>query len=619
MSYVAKANEYIRAVLAAEIPTCRWTKLAVQRQLDDLARTDWEFYFDPEAAEVPCEFLEILTHVAGERGGERLHLEDWQCFIITTLFGWRRKDNGQRRFRKSFVQCGKGNGKSFISSGLCLYMLCADSEQGAQVLTAARTVDQARLVFDVAHQQVLANPELSATFQLRPMKKGIEHPPSGSVMKAVSAQGRSLAGLLPHFASVDETWAHRNRIVVDEIQRGCAKRANSLMSTITHAGENLASIGYEQYKEACAVLAKEHTDERLFACVWSGEGYDWQAEDGWRAANPNWNVSVYPDAIADAARLAKLIPSQQAIFRSHNLCEWLGASYTWLEPSKLVVCRERNLRMEDFKLWLVGEHPGIVVPDEPRPFAIGMDLASRQDILALIFTCIGYVNGVEHFYSFGKYYIPEKTIEASPIAQYRSWAARGLLTVMPGYSNDYEQVQQDVLGMYRQYLGGGEVQNPEGFKFALAAYDEWQADQIAGNLSKAGILAVPFKKIAKEYSPVMDWLTSLVLAGRWHFPEADEILLWCLSNVACKRDVNDNLFPRRAGDDENRKIDAAIALLYSLRAAMANEFALMRPEGDQTPRVSFQREDGTWFESDGNGGLREVKEPEKVEQDDKQS
>ncbi len=522
MSYVLRANEYIRAVLAEEIVTCKWTRRACQRQLDDLARQDtpeFPFYFDAEAAEVPCAFMECMTHLAGEKGGENLHLENWQCFFISTVFGWKRKDTGHRRFRKSFVMCGKGNGKSFISSGLSLYMLAADQEPGAQVLAAAASADQARIVYDAAYQQVIGNPELAATFQIKALKKSIEHVPTGSIMRPVTSQAKSVAGTLPYFVVLDETWGHKTRSITDECLRGAAKRVNSLVSTITHAGENLASIGHEQYQEACAVLDKKHIDEELFCCIWSGEGYDWQTESAWKAANPNFGVSVYPDSLANGARLAKLIPTQQAVFRSHCLCEWIGASYTWLEPSKLYDCRMPDLRMEDFKYWHVGEHSSIEIPNAPRPFVcLGCDLASRQDLLAIIFTCMGLVEGQEHFYSFGKYYLPEKTIEASPIAQYKGWAARGFLTAMPGYSNDYEQVQKDILAMYRQPLGYGEFGNPDGYNFKLAAWDNWQADQMSGNFSKAGITNVSFDKNAKIYSPVMDFLTSLVLSGRWHLP-----------------------------------------------------------------------------------------------------
>jgi len=581
--YTEAAQEYCRAVLAGEIPTNKWTKLAVQRQMDDLARPDWEYVFNEEAASLPCEFLESLTHVAGEKGGEHFTLEPWECFFITTLFGWRLKANPRiRRFRRSFVECGKGNGKSFISSGLSLYMLACDGELGAQVITAARSADQARVVYDVSRQQVLANQELTSTFGLKAMKKAIEHESSGSVMWPVSAQGKGVAGLLPYFVSCDETWAHRDRVLVDELQRGCAKRANSLMSTITHAGDNLGSVGKEQHDVACAILSGELQDDKTFACIWSAEGFTWTDPEGWKAANPNYGVSVYPDELEAACTLAQKVPTTQAIFRSHNLCEWLGADISWLDPAKLDKCRDGSLRIEEFKYWHLNETPAVTEAGIHRPFVLGMDLASRQDIASVVWLCIGYIGSVRHYYAWSTNYLPNDTVQNSPIAGYRGWAARHLLTVHPGATISHEAIEQDILARYRRLVGYGAVENPEGFKITAAAYDSWQASQISDNLQRAGIESIEFSKNAKTYSPVMDFFSALVLEGRFHLPGRDDVLFWALTNVACHRDKNENLFPNKAGNDPNRKIDPAVALLYALKCSMADNGKYVEPDSPES-------------------------------------
>jgi phage terminase large subunit-like protein len=582
MNYIEKANEYIRQVLAGEIVTNKWTRMACLRQKEDLEKT-WEYVFNPEAASIPCEFLESLTHVAGEHGGEKLVLENWQCFFITTIFGWRLKANPRmRRFRRSFVECGKGNGKSFISSGLCLYMLCCDGEAGSQVITAARSADQARVVYDVARQRVLSNDELASTFGLKPMKKAIEHEATASSMWPVGGIGKNVAWALPYFVSADETWAHKDRVLVDELSRGCAKRANSLMSTITHAGDNLGSVGYEQHEIACSILAKDITDEKTFACIWSCDGFLWTDENAWKAANPNYGVSVYPDELASACALAQKITTTQGIFRSHNLCEWVGADITWIEPAKLDLCREGGLRIEDFKYWHANETPSVKEAKIHRPFVLGMDLASRQDIASVVWMCIGYIDGVEHYYAWSTNYLPNDTVQNFPIAGYTGWAARGNIIVHPGATISFESIEQDILTRYRRLIGYGAVDNPEGFKIKAAAYDSWQAHQISENLETAGIDAIEFSKNAKTYSPVMDLFAALVLEGRFHMAKADAVLFWALTNIACHRDKNDNLFPNKAGGDPNRKIDPAISLLYALKCAIADGGKYVKPDSPES-------------------------------------
>jgi phage terminase large subunit-like protein len=583
--YVEKANQYIADVLAGRIPTNKWTQAACLRQQDDLAR-DWEYVFSDEAASIPCEFLESLTHVAGEKGGEKFHLEPWECFFVCTLFGWRHKNNLRlRRFRRSFVMCGKGNGKSFISSGLSLFMLCCDGESGSQVISAARSTDQARVVYDVSRQQVLSNEELASTFGLKAMKKAIEHEATGSVMWPCSSQGKGVAGLLPYFVSNDETWAHRDRVLTDELQRGCAKRSNSLISTITHAGDNLGSVGKEQSDVACAILSKELQDDKTFCCIWSGEGYAWTDRQGWRAANPNWDVSVNPDELAAACALAQKVPTMQAVFRSHNLCEWLNADISWIDPARLDKCRDANLRMEDLKYWREGE-PGFHANSKTyRPFVLGLDAASRQDICSVVWVCIGYVAGDEreHYFAFSQNYLPDSAVQNSPVSQYRKWAAQKQIFVHPGETLSLEAIQMDILAQYRRHLGYGAMHNADGFNISAAAYDSWQAAQLSDNLKLAGILAVEFAKTAKMYSPVMDFLSALILEGRFHLAKRDEVLFWALTNVHCHRDKNENLFPNKV--DPTRKIDPAIALLYSLKCAMADSGKYVKDDSNAAPRI----------------------------------
>ena len=186
---------------------------ACQRQVDDLKR-DWEYYFDRDAANACCRFLSLLKHVQGDKAGQRFILEKWQAFAVTCVMGWRRKDNGKRRFRRFFCECPKGSGKSFLSSGSALFFLCADGQHGATCVAAARATNQARLVFDTARDICRANKELCDAFGLKVLTHSISQPSSASTFLPVSAEGKNLAGKLIHFASCDELEFHRDRTVL---------------------------------------------------------------------------------------------------------------------------------------------------------------------------------------------------------------------------------------------------------------------------------------------------------------------------------------------------------------------------------------------------------------------
>ena len=153
--FVEVAQEYARRVLSGERPACKWERLAVVRQLEDLQREasdDWPWIFKPELASRPCDFIELLPHIKGKWARERLliTLDGWQCFVLTTVFGWVHRTTGLRRFREAYIEVPRKNAKSTLSSGVALFMLSADGEHGAEVYSAATTRDQARIVFDDA-------------------------------------------------------------------------------------------------------------------------------------------------------------------------------------------------------------------------------------------------------------------------------------------------------------------------------------------------------------------------------------------------------------------------------------------------------------------------------------
>ena len=138
--YAAIARQYAKDVVAGKILTCKWVQRACERQLADLIRfkgKDSPYRFNPKLtakdgrtffpAENLCAFIERLPHVKGPLAGETIKLEPWQVFILTTVFGWVKPD-GNRRFRRSYIEVPRGNAKSTLSSALALYMLAADGE-----------------------------------------------------------------------------------------------------------------------------------------------------------------------------------------------------------------------------------------------------------------------------------------------------------------------------------------------------------------------------------------------------------------------------------------------------------------------------------------------------------
>ena len=137
---------YARAVIKGKIPAGRLVRLACERHLTDLKRKfspRFPYRFDRAKASDAIEFFSLLRHSKGEWAGQPFILESWQEFIVGSLFGWV-KTNGLRRFRNSYTEIARKNGKSTLSAGLAILLSFFDKEQGAEVYCAATKRDQAK-------------------------------------------------------------------------------------------------------------------------------------------------------------------------------------------------------------------------------------------------------------------------------------------------------------------------------------------------------------------------------------------------------------------------------------------------------------------------------------------
>ena len=151
-------HEYATKVLAGEIPAGPHVRNQCQRHLNDLKRKD--IYFDEAAADHAIGFFhQVLKLSEGQFEGISFKLHISQAFIVGSIFGWKKPD-GFRRFRRCYIEMGKGNGKSPLAGGIGLYGLVADKEAGAQIYAAAAKKEQAMILFQDAVKMVRQSPAL---------------------------------------------------------------------------------------------------------------------------------------------------------------------------------------------------------------------------------------------------------------------------------------------------------------------------------------------------------------------------------------------------------------------------------------------------------------------------
>lgn len=539
-SFVLAAEAYRRDVLAGTVPACNWVRRACERQAHDLERVgspDWPWVFDADRAARPCEFISGLPHLKGKwaRARELIRLEPWQCFILTTVFGWVHRETGLRRFRRAYVEVPRKNGKSAISSGLLLYLLAGDGEAGAEVYSAATTKDQARITFDDAKRMAERTPAMCRALGVRVFEHHLAVPDAVSVLKPLSAEGSTLDGLNIHGAVVDELHAHKTRAVYDVLDSGTGSRDQPMIWMITTAGSDRAGVCYEQRTHVTKILQRSVEDETFFGIVYTvDDGDAWDDPTTWAKCNPNFGVSVLEDDMEAAARKAASMPSALNGFLTKRLNVWVNADSAWMDMRSWDACADPTLREED---WLDAECFG------------GLDLASKVDIAAFMRL---YRRG-DQYAVFGSYYLPERAVESGTNSQYDGWARRGLLTVTDGEVTDYDRIEDDV------------VEFNDTRRVTAIGFDPAQATQLVGHLLDKQLPMVEIRPTVLNFSEPMKELEALVLKGR--IKHNDPVLTWMVSNVVCHRDAKDNIYPRK--ERQENKIDGVVALVTALNRALA--------------------------------------------------
>lgn len=557
--YVALARQYEADVLSGAVPACQWVRKAVERNRRDLdlAARGWAYRFDEAAAARVCAFVETMPHILGEFAKPSsqpdgsllwptITLEPWQCWILTTVFGWVRVSDGKRRFRIALILVPRKNGKSALLSALANYMLTADGEPGARCVSAATTRDQAKIVAETAYEMALRLPQYRDWFGIKlgaKTKKTFGVPATASTMEPLSADANTLDGLNIHFAAVDELHAHPTRHVWDVLDTATGARQQPLLFPISTAGVNTGGICYELLIYLRKLLQQAATDETFFGVEYTvDEGDDPFAPETHRKANPNYGVSVKPDDLERKAAKAKTSPAALNNYLTKHLNVWTRAEVTWAPIEQWIA---------------LGDKTRVPAAFAAFPCWIGVDLAEVRDIAAVVLV---FKIAPDRFVCCFRLYLPKDTIAKSPVAQYPGWVHEKALIATEGDQTDYGRIEDDI---YRDC---------QALKVQAVCFDRALAAQMGQSLTKRLGLKPPVITVNQTVdvmNPAMQTIERLILAKQLQH-DGNPVVTWAGSNIVVQRNHKDEIYPRKAGGkDSPNKIDPWVALFTVIGQVMA--------------------------------------------------
>jgi phage terminase large subunit-like protein len=332
--------EYVKAVLSGAEVAGPHVRAACERHLRDLEhghKRGLRFH-QPAADRVFGYFETVLRLSEGQFEGRPFILHPSQKFILGSIFGWQKYDEKEglwlRRFRRAYIEEGKGNGKSPLAGGIGLYAMSADGEARAQVYSAGANKDQAKILFNDAVSMAKQSTELAKriTFSGKSnvynmaMLSGKQ---AGSFFRPISREaGKRGSGPRPHFALCDEIHEYPDRNTMEMLERGFKSRLQPLLLMTTNSGTDRNSICFEEHEHARKVAYGSHNygvdDDTTFSYVCALDDGDDPLKDPscWRKANPLLGVIIKEEYLAGVVKQALDIPGKQnAILRLH-FCVW---------------------------------------------------------------------------------------------------------------------------------------------------------------------------------------------------------------------------------------------------------------------------------------------------------
>ena len=561
-----KAERYVDDVLSGRQVACEWVAKACQRHRRDLKEGhERGLWFDKEAAKVAIAFFGLLKHSKGEWAGKPVTLEPWQQFHIWSLFGWKRAD-GTRRFRTSYLEVARKNGKSLMASGVGLLLLVADGEMGCEVYTAATKFDQAKIVHSEAIRMVNKSPLLQKS--LKVYVNNISDLSTESKFVPLGADSKTLDGLNVHGALVDELHAHPDGALWDVLETATGARRQPLMYSITTAGDSRSSFCFQMHEYTQKILDGVLHDDSFWGCIYtldkSADGvYDWEDSSQWVKANPNLGVSKKLDNMEDKAHKAAGMTSRLQQFKQKELNLWVQGVNKWVNLPKWMECGERwpfdnkGLSWERHGMELMVAYESFL---SGRKCAGGLDLSSTIDVSAWVLVFEPAEIGEPHWV-LPRFFIPEENMIArvrDDRVPYDLWWEQGLVTATPGDAIDYAFIIDQI------------AKDAERFDIADVGFDRWGATEVSQQLRELGgeDFMVQFGQGFASMSSPMKALEVLIMRGLIGHV-GHPVLTWMADNVVARSDPAGNVKPDKGMSRE--KIDGVVALIMGLDRVQRHE------------------------------------------------
>ena len=521
-------DKYIADVKSGKISTCLLIKQAVDRF--EMFRKREDIYFDEEVVDECLSFFSTMKHFLGKSAGKPFILEPWQTFIVANIFGLKYKATGYRVCTEVYASMARKAGKDAFMAGICLYLLIIDGEASPEIVCAANSTDQARILFnyiDMFAKSIDRNETIIEHYR-NFVKTGFNN----GIVKVISSDASKADGMNLSCFCLDEYHEAKDRKMYDVLKSSQGMREQPLAIIITTAGFNLAGPCHDMYELGVQVLGGVKTMDNFFPFVWQLDAEDdWTDPKNFIKCQPNLGVTVTTDYMLAEVNKAKVDPTAETGVKTKTLNLWCTSEFVWIKP-EIMVQLMKDIKLEDYTGY---------------PCIVGVDLSSVGDMTAV--SAMIPIENKRIFFNWS--FLPEDTYKENPNkALYEKFHKAGELDITPGNVIDHDYITNKIAWI-----------NTICPVMAIY-YDPYNSSQWAVNMTELGYNMQQYgQNIGNMTRPTKEF-QRLVLSGEMVMQKSSNFL-WQLMGATIKEDINQNI--KVVKQSYNRqKIDNVIACICAL-------------------------------------------------------
>lgn len=482
-------------------------------------------------------FVEKYVRVPeGAHVGKPLVLAEFQKQFIRDVY------SNPAGTRRAYLSIARKNGKSGLIAALLLaHLVGPEAVANSQIVSGARSRDQAALVFELARKMLALSPELQPLARVVPSGKRLIGLAKNVEYRALAADGTTAHGLSPVLAILDEVGQVRGPRddFIDAIVTAQGAHAAPLLiaiSTQAPSDADLFSVWLDDAAQSSDPRIVSHVHAAPKDCALDDEA-------AWSLANPALGVFRSLDDVREQSAQAKRMPSFEATFRVYTLNQRVQARSPFVSRD----------------VWLA--NAGQLEDYNGAPVTMGLDLSSVSDLTALVawWQGEGSIQVRAFFWAPAQGLADRAKRDRAP---YDLWARDGYLLTTPGASIDFDHVAASVLDLSSDW------------HVTALAFDRWRIDQFRSALTRQGAgdeflsLMKPFGQGFQSMAPALDVLERALLANRISHG-AHPVLTMCAANAVVLADPSGN---RKLDKSKSTgRIDGMVALAMAAGTAGLDE------------------------------------------------